>query len=81
MINAQGGLNMDLQLIYDYWPLISAVIVWDLLWKGAALWIAARQSDKPWFVALLVLNTIGILPLAYIYVFSKREKTDAKPEK
>jgi hypothetical protein len=35
--------------------------------KGYSLWIAARRDDKGWFVALLILNTVGILELIYLY--------------
>jgi len=41
--------------------------------KGIALWRAALKNDKVWFVALLVVNTMGILEIAYIYYFNKRK--------
>ncbi len=47
------------------------IILWTLPWKGVALWKSARLSQKWWFVALLVINTIGILEILYIFVFSK----------
>ena len=34
--------------------------------KGYALWHAARRSEKWWLIALLVLNTMGILELIYL---------------
>jgi uncharacterized membrane protein len=48
------------------------LIMWSLVWKGLALWKAARKGSKPWFVALLVINTVGILEILYLYVFSKK---------
>ena len=48
------------------------LLVWSLYWKARALWRAARKEDKRWFIALLVLNTLGILEILYLYVFSKR---------
>lgn len=48
-------------------------IVWALIWKGWALWIAARNKHKRWFIALLVINTIGILEIIYIFGFGKKE--------
>lgn len=48
--------------------------VWLIVLKGIALWKAARAGSKPWFIALLVINTLGILELLYIFVFSKRSK-------
>lgn len=50
------------------------VVLWSLVWKGMALWQAARKGDKVWFVVLLVLNTAGILDILYLYVFSKKSK-------
>jgi len=41
------------------------------VWKGWALWVAARQNSKPWFVVLLIINTLGILEILYIFIFSK----------
>ena len=54
--------------------------IWSLIWKGIALWKAARNKDKAWFVALLILNTAGILPIFYIFIFGKRE-TNVKNHK
>ncbi len=47
--------------------------IWSLVWKAFALWKAAGQKDKVWFVALIILNTLGILDILYIFVFSKRK--------
>jgi len=46
--------------------------LWTLPWKGVALWRAARNAHRWWFVALLVLNTLAILEIVYIFGFSKR---------
>lgn len=47
--------------------------IWSLIWKGIALWKAARSSSKPWYVALLVINTVGLLEILYIFFFSKKK--------
>lgn len=52
--------------------LFAVIIIWSIVWKGMALWRAARAGSKPWFVALLVVNTLGILEILYLYVFSKK---------
>ena len=61
--------------------LIVLLSVWTLFWKGLALWKAARLSHKYWFIALLVINTVGILEILYYFFFSKQgEKRDEHPE-
>ncbi|MBU0628966.1 MAG: hypothetical protein KKC75_07280 [Nanoarchaeota archaeon] len=60
--------------------LIPAVI-WDLIWKGLALWKAARKKRYIWFIALLVLNTIGILPIIYLLFVPKQKKKQQKKKK
>ena len=47
------------------------IIAWVLPWKGVALWKAAKNSQRNWFIALLVLNTLAILEIIYIFYFSK----------
>lgn len=47
------------------------VFAWSVAWKGAALWRAARNNQLYWFVAMMLINTVGILEILYIYVFAK----------
>ncbi len=73
-------LNGDLPL-FPFSPavkiLLAALIVWTLIWKGVALWKSARNSHKTWFIVLLIVNTLGILEIIYIFAFSKKS---AQPE-
>ncbi|MDP3004173.1 MAG: DUF5652 family protein [Candidatus Azambacteria bacterium] len=58
------------------WPAVVALIIlliWSVIWKGIALWKAAKNEDLGWFVVMLVVNTVGILEILYIYVFSKKK--------
>lgn len=48
--------------------------------KAFALWHAARNKQVFWFVALLVLNTLGILELVYLLAFRKDKQSYASPE-
>lgn len=49
------------------------IFIWTLIWKGLALWKSAKNNHKFWFIAILIINTIGILEILYIYVFSKMD--------
>ena len=53
------------------------VVIWSLVWKGIALWKSARKGHLIWFIVLLIVNTVGILEILYIYVFS--ERSSSKP--
>ena len=59
-------------------PLILVVVLWTIVLKGYALWNAARGGQKKWFIALLVINTFGILEIVYLIWF--RPKNDGKED-
>lgn len=52
-------------------PIIVVVVLWSVFWKGLALWHAARRGQYWWFVILLVVNTVGILEIIYLFFVSK----------
>lgn len=51
--------------------LIVLVQVWEMIWKGFALWRAARNRDIFWFVLLILINSAGLLPAVYLFYISK----------
>ena len=46
--------------------LIICLIIWEMYWKIKSLWVAARIGDKKWFIAILLINSCGILPIYYL---------------
>ena len=46
--------------------------LWSLFWMGWALWKAARADSKVWFIILLLVHTMGILDIIYIFLVSKK---------
>jgi len=54
--------------------LLVAIMIWDTVWKGIALWKSGRNSQLAWFVCLIIFNTAGILPILYIAFFQKKKK-------
>lgn len=53
--------------------LLVPLLLWTFLWKGLGLWFSARNEEKYWFVAILILNTVGILEIAYLFYFAKKK--------
>lgn len=74
---------LDDQLIKNNLGIVFAVLIFDYVLKAIALWISAKKDSKVWFTLLLLLNTAGILPLFYIFYFSKQNtvKTESTKNK
>ncbi|HLD37008.1 MAG TPA: DUF5652 family protein [Candidatus Nanoarchaeia archaeon] len=76
-----------MQIIYlpDITPLIiiilAVALAWSLVWKGIALWVAAKKNHLAWFIVLLIVSTVGILEILYVYIFSKPQNKARKQEK
>ena len=72
--------NADLAVfLQNSWWIILLILAWTLPWKGYALWTAARRGEKWWFVALLVINTLALLEIFYIFAIVRRaEKSPAE---
>jgi len=52
------------------------ITVWGLAWKGVALWKSARNGQRNWFIAMLVVNTFGILEIVYVFYFQKNKSEE-----
>lgn len=52
------------------------ILIWSLIWKGIALWKCGRNNQLYWFIAVLVINTLGALEIVYLLWFQK--KTEEK---
>ena len=51
--------------------LVIVMLIWSAVWKIVALWKSARNKHIVWFIVLILINTVGILEILYIFVFSK----------
>jgi len=56
-----------------FWTLV-AIQLWELPWKGIALWKAARNKHMGWFVALMLVHLAGLIDIVYIFYFSDTRK-------
>jgi len=58
-----------------YWlttpKLFIPLLLWGLFWKGWALWKSANNRHLVWFVLLLVVNTVGLLEIGYIFYLNR----------
>lgn len=56
---------------HNPWIILLALI-WSVIWKGIALWESARRSHKGWFIAILLISTLGLLEIIYLYGFGRK---------
>jgi hypothetical protein len=56
------------------YALIALIVLWTIPWKGAALWRAAKNGQKVWFIVFLFINTLAILEIIYIFFLSKEKE-------
>lgn len=48
-------------------PFLPILLLWVIFWKGLALWHSGRKGHAWWFLALLFINTLGILEIVYLF--------------
>ena len=54
--------------------LIVIAAIWSAVWKGIALWRAGKNSHLGWFIAMFIVNSLGILEIIYIFGFSRKKQ-------
>ena len=57
---------------------LAIVVAWSLAWKCYSVWTAVKSGHKKWFVALILLNTWGILDMIYIFYVAKKKWPEVK---
>lgn len=55
------------------------LLIWDLIWKGLSLWKAARNNQSAWFIALILINSLGLLPIIYLKFFQNSRAVKTLP--
>ncbi len=54
------------------------LMIWSFAWKAMALWKSARNNDLAWFVIVILINTVGVLEILYIFVLAKSQNKTQK---
>jgi hypothetical protein len=59
--------------LYQRYPaeIFYLLALWSIVWKGIALWKACKNGSKFWFIIILILNTLGVLEILYIFLLYK----------
>lgn len=75
-MNGWHGPHHQINLSGSVIGLLVVLIIWETVWKGIALWKASRNHQLRWFIAMLILNTVGILEIVYILFFQAKPKNE-----
>jgi hypothetical protein len=61
--------------IYDFiaTPWFIMALLFELVMKGIALWKCGRNNQPGWFIAILIINSAGLLPIIYLLAFQKKK--------
>ena len=54
------------------WTIVLLVVLWSYLWKGIALWHAARRDQLGWYVVVLLAPLFGAVEMFYVFVVAPR---------
>ncbi len=54
------------------------LFLWQIIWKGVALWKAASKRQLLWFAIIFVINTLGLLEIGYIFYFNRKDIDNGK---
>ncbi len=61
------------EILVRLMPVIIILVLWEAVWKLMALWKSARNNHLAWFICIALINTIGILPIVYIFLMHKKK--------
>jgi hypothetical protein len=64
----------NIQPIFNNPNIFLPLIIWAMVWKGIALWRAARLKQVGWYIALIIINSIGIFEIIYLIVTREKYK-------
>lgn len=67
-------MNNVMQILNPSSPIFYLLIAWSVVWKGIALWHSARNKQLVWYIAIFIINTVGILEIIYLIFFKRRKE-------
>jgi hypothetical protein len=63
-------MAIALPLPFPWWILL-IIAVWQIPWKGFAMWKAARRKHLVWFVVFLIVNLLAVPEIIYLVITRK----------
>jgi hypothetical protein len=63
-----------------YIIVVVLLVIWIFSWKIYAVWLAVKNNQKKWFITLLLLNTLSLLEMYYVFKVLKKSKGEVKED-
>jgi hypothetical protein len=76
-----GTMMSQLGIPAEFLVFFVIILIWSQVWKFLALWKSARNNSSVWFILFALVNTMGILEILYIFVFSKMKINNFRRKK
>ena len=76
LISAQYGIPVYILVLLII--VFVLLVIWEAIWKLLAMWKAAKKGSVAWFIVLAIFNTLGNLPILYIFIFSKKQNKNGE---
>lgn len=70
-------MNYFYQHPFSLFVMLVLLSAWEMVWKGFGLWHSAQNKQKGWYIAMLLLNTAGLLPIVYLVWFKPKYKRES----
>ena len=78
--NGPGEYVFHQYAVGPVFGILFLLVILDVVLKAYALWRAARMEKLPWFIALLLVNSAGILPAIFLLLTKDEyDKLQKKP--
>ena len=61
-----GSLGYQNMMPVGWLKWMVPLMILDLVLRGYALWRSSRKGQNIWFIFLLIINSVGILPAIYL---------------
>jgi hypothetical protein len=78
MMNYFATMMSQLGIPAGFLAFFVIMFIWSYVWKLLALWKAGKNNSPVWFIVLALVNTMGILEILYIFVFSKMKHSQRR---
>ena len=74
-MNNTNGAGL-LTWIQSHELLFCLFVLWSLFWTGLALWHSAKRGQFFWFLVFLVVHSLGIIEIIYLFGVLKLKISD-----